>query len=956
MKKKLLLLLIVLFVCSNAKGQNPTYGDEFLKWVKTNAKDYSFRLAKADYKMRLAGIFASHYQKKTNDQNKVSASLDSLRMIVEGQEKNIRELADYNDEIKIALQRSAQAQKMLDELGKVLKQLEEIETSQVRLDSLGNKNNFLFSGLSHVGKENILESIVNLGNSLTNTLVADYTIGVYYSSDQSGATISMNSTSGSGVSASIAGACFLASRILQAAELYPYAFAFAVLGVMVGSDAVVRFNKKIEEQNKIVDQALVLFEKIIPSMEEFYTLYRLEYNKNMDEFKERRFQLDSISSKQSQFWKDLYRYNVYRLESSKLILTEQKIKQLQNSYQNQTSIQKLFNSKLLNELNIDLSKQSDVIDQLERKSISEIDPLKKIIANEEYQDALYEAQAWIEVLKNEVAFIPLFKKIEIKQTEINLRLKLMSENSLFEKSWSDQLPKFLKENKKSNLEILKVDKLIKKIAEEPINSISKLDGSIYGAEMADSQIQQPYISFREGIYNLSYTNDGSFRSKFPAGSDLINLIISGTFDGGNKSDARSASGIDKLNVATNNLNARIGKLESDFNSFSKFKTDWDKASREFNSKLLNTVEKNLAVAQNQFRAFQTDNQHAVERISQNMQTFLTSHINTKSLNRFLDDTKIYSQATRNLPNYHTRVASANILNRSLSSSVFPASNSNQQNEVLREDFKNKVSADQVDSRVLNNFKNGNPDPVFSSMEDYNLIKKVLSTSLSYADYFSDLKNEIVKRLPMSAIKVSNGYLHQAKLLRYYSQGKLSEIEFKDYSIVDSDFLAEEYQKLLVEFNMTCNVGNAGDAQTPCNRFTAMALKSIYNIDDFMNFPSGDNQSVALANQIFEYVSTNDKWHLIGPANNQMSNDKAALYAAEGRPVIAIQPKIPTGHVCIVLPGIPREGTSKPGYGPVTLPYVASWFVNRPQDSFYNKKISYAFSDGEGVVYYYRDVE
>lgn len=960
MKNIYTFLLLTTLVCNSASAQDPTYGDEFLKWVKNNSKDFSVKLTEADFKTRMINIHTNHYQQSITDSKFISLALDSLQITIGNQEQELQKAEKIGgDSIKNALKRSAYAQEVLNALGKVLVKLESIQQAQKKIDSLGTKNIFLFSGLSHVGKENLLESITDLSNSLSNTLVADYTIGVYYSNDGTGSSISLSGTSGSGTSAAIAGAAFLAARIVASygPQFYPYAAALVLVGVMVGSDAIVRFNKKIEEQNKIVIDALNLFQKLIPSSDEMYQLYKIEDQNNKKDFKLLQNQLDSITSQQYLSWKNLYKFNVYRLESAKLVLTKEKVRQIQESYFRESSVRKLFSARLLNDLNLDLQQQFAEIASLENKASNETDQLSWLISREEYSDALYEADAWLKVLKNESVFIPLFKIISTRQDEIKMRINKESSNAEFSSiPLNPNIKKIgLYADGKEDLNIIALKKEIEKASSKHARKVSQTKMAIL-APVAQSLPEQPYISFNAGIYAVSYTNDGSFRERYPPGQDLINSIISGTSDGGYKSDSRVASGVDKLNAATNNINKRIAELQVDYNSLTNTKNIWKEASKEFNKTLLANINSSLKIAEDRFNSFQATNQNAIAGIQREMQTFLTSQINGNSLNEFLEQTNIYSRATSNVPSYHTRVNSSPILGQSIATSVFPPSNTIQQNEIIREGFKTAVSSDDVDSRVKNNFSNGTTDPVFSSIEKYNDLKKLLDNSLSYARYFSDSKNEIVKRQPMSSAEISNGYLHQAKLLRFYSEGKITDVQFRDFSIMDLELLAEEYRKLLIEFDISCNAGNAGDVASPCNRFTAMVLKSIYKIDDFINIPSGDNQQIPLANKIYEFVSTDEKWHLIGSANSQDANDAAALYAAEGRPVIAIQPNATgSGHVCVVLPGIPKEGTGNPGYGPVKLPYVASWFKDHPEKTFYYRKLSYAFGNGEGVVFYYRDL-
>jgi hypothetical protein len=136
--------------------------------------------------------------------------------------------------------------------------------------------------------------------------------------------------------------------------------------------------------------------------------------------------------------------------------------------------------------------------------------------------------------------------------------------------------------------------------------------------------------------------------------------------------------------------------------------------------------------------------------------------------------------------------------------------------------------------------------------------------------------------------------------------------------------------------------NQTDDSSPCNRFVGKALADVYGIEDFKDPLTGQYLS---ANEIDAYVVTHpDVWASLGDASNQSVLDAAATDAANGRAVIAVKPGEVHGHVAIILPGSQADSPS----WHLKVPNSASFFLNKPQQSYVGDKLSKAFSSPEGV--------
>ncbi|WP_339810822.1 hypothetical protein [uncultured Imperialibacter sp.] len=151
---------------------------------------------------------------------------------------------------------------------------------------------------------------------------------------------------------------------------------------------------------------------------------------------------------------------------------------------------------------------------------------------------------------------------------------------------------------------------------------------------------------------------------------------------------------------------------------------------------------------------------------------------------------------------------------------------------------------------------------------------------------------------------------------------------------------KEVETALYEFQQC---GGPLPSNYPCNQFVAMALKKVYEIDDFTI-----GNSYLLANQIADYVSNNsDRWTKLGNADAQAVLNEAQGYANVGKAVIAVlKNNSGSGHVAIILPG----QTMTSGNWGLKCPNSASFFIDQPEKAYVSKHLGYAFpSNNKGSV-------
>lgn len=143
-------------------------------------------------------------------------------------------------------------------------------------------------------------------------------------------------------------------------------------------------------------------------------------------------------------------------------------------------------------------------------------------------------------------------------------------------------------------------------------------------------------------------------------------------------------------------------------------------------------------------------------------------------------------------------------------------------------------------------------------------------------------------------------------------------------------------------------------QVACNWFVAEALHRLYGVEDFTDSTNGHWLT---ANEIADYVRSNDNWSDLGPANSQSVLEDAAQGAGNGQPVIAVLAGDPHGHVAIILPGALKTATKAPwgdgSGGQLKVPNSAAFSLNNVSVAYVGCRLSAAFSDPAGVEIFWR---
>ena len=158
----------------------------------------------------------------------------------------------------------------------------------------------------------------------------------------------------------------------------------------------------------------------------------------------------------------------------------------------------------------------------------------------------------------------------------------------------------------------------------------------------------------------------------------------------------------------------------------------------------------------------------------------------------------------------------------------------------------------------------------------------------------------------------------------------------------SKYWLENYSDI-VNQQFICTSASPINDRSPCNYFVANVLYIGFELSDFIN-----NDNVMSAEQIFNYVRSEQQWKLLGSADQQAALEIAQSKANLGYPVIAVE----NSHIAIIVPGqMSRSSSWK-----LNVPNSASFMLDDVSRSYSSKPLSFAWksTDKYKIQLYWRE--
>lgn len=297
---------------------SPDFGENALSWVNNKASKQSRDLAITDYNLRSFSYRLVGYERLQDELNQISDDLDAVSESITNLDNSGRE------DLALAVEREKVSESNIPKLYKISSVLGKTESQYKRISSSIDEKRFLSDGYPVVGRETLIASIREVGESARKTLVERYSFHVRVKFDEEGNPIGAHEVNTAGGDLTNAGmSVMLASKDGFSAVA---GFIMVTAGAIIDSEC----KKKYETQNEKVDQAAKLLSKKLISFEEQWTLIQEIEQKNLVAFQDYSTKIKGYINKLQKRWRTLFKANAARAAVSEKVLTEAKIEQIRN--------------------------------------------------------------------------------------------------------------------------------------------------------------------------------------------------------------------------------------------------------------------------------------------------------------------------------------------------------------------------------------------------------------------------------------------------------------------------------------------------------------------------------------------------------------------------------------------------------------------------------------------------
>lgn len=165
----------------------------------------------------------------------------------------------------------------------------------------------------------------------------------------------------------------------------------------------------------------------------------------------------------------------------------------------------------------------------------------------------------------------------------------------------------------------------------------------------------------------------------------------------------------------------------------------------------------------------------------------------------------------------------------------------------------------------------------------------------------------------------------------------------DISNLDETKKVVEYHEVVKNF-IECK--SAATERSHCRNEITRLISETHNLEEFKD----SEQNYVIYDSIQPIVKRSDKWKNIGAATNQEVLNKAIAYANNGGAALIIDTSETYGHVVMLKPGEAYPS----GSWNMELPNVMSLFNAKPENSFYDKSLSFAFKKSDDLHVFLRE--
>lgn len=929
MIRTLYILLLFFISLQTAAQKIPPFGENFRDWVNNQARSNSKALCDADYPSRLQNTFVVALEILGSEAYYYDSVLNSIYTHFNRAEPG----GPVRDSLRDAVERSHDARFYYFALMNLEGSINQLTALKNELDSLASRRYFINYGLAHVGRENVMQSYMEMGNKFKETFNQRY--DNYFS-------VSVNTTGQTNIQFDDDQTSYYLSvggMVIGAALCGPPCAAVGgIVGGIIGA-VYSWFNKKSKEeeareeiahQKRILQQALdVLPEKLLNG-EEMFAIYKTNYDTISASFSGQRAKIDSIYRRIGQSWKNLFAWNAERLKVSAAYLTDERIKYVESRYSADPGLRNLFSEGLQRQITTDVEMQMDKLIRMKFILLQPgpFTPAKAALL-EDYADELNLLKVVLYNIAQDDQLIPSKSFLESKIAYINTEIASL-----------DQYREGL-----INPE--------KRIAPPQAPRGSSLRRTAFlttesTGEKGEKRFEPMWgvsVCYLNGNYGLCNNNDTWYRNRFMnSGNNPIQNIYGSSYDGGIREFNTQANR--DINLMQSNLNERVSKLKSDYNSLRNVQQSWQAANAPVLDRVGGRLDQTVRNSADGSERFFQNNRAPLEAHRQQLQDFVSGNFSQGSNQTLLRSMDLQRQIIQQVPAGEVSPSSVRIAGYSYEArnwSEEPGERRNWEREVMKQ----RPSMERTETRVNRNFESGTPDPVFRNRQEYESFRNNQMNEQELIRRLSDPTRQLDYSSYGDEEEVIRHYHNNSRTARLYAEGRLpgNPPLFDNYDYLDA--AKKGRLNTLVQEYKGCP---SGDASTACKSAFAYATYTLTGERYFFNNRNPDNTYFDPVDA-YHNVTNSPDWQFAGYGNSQAALNEAALLASTGYTVVAFKGDGINTEMAILHPGLPMGNGTGTGWQGLAQPSVSYFSSSNPGASFYGGPLSQAFSTPEGVAFY-----
>lgn len=294
---------------------NPTFGDEALDWVKNAVALQSRNLMEADYKARIYNYRLAGYER-------LHARLVKADVALEVAARRIRDIdQSANNDVARAIAREVSSEDILTALYHVSSELRKLEFVASAMTTPSREVDFVRAGLTAVGRESLLASMRDIGDTSRSTLSSRYEVYVGVTFGEDGG-VQDTEVDGSGDSELIQ----IGLTLISSGNFYAIiaGVILVIAGAVISHDCKLKFDR----QKRRTREAIELLPSKLVRREQQWKAFQDAESASITEFAEIATKTATAIGKVQERFKILFAANASRAAAASSVLTATKVEEI----------------------------------------------------------------------------------------------------------------------------------------------------------------------------------------------------------------------------------------------------------------------------------------------------------------------------------------------------------------------------------------------------------------------------------------------------------------------------------------------------------------------------------------------------------------------------------------------------------------------------------------------------